>query len=487
MKIKILCLLSLGFLSSFMSAMEQPPRDKRTVQELLTESKRQRLEQGQPESNYPLASLAGLPNELLLLIAENLLENPDMPEAEQLTRAVANIRNLLMSSKKFKPLLDDANLAGRIIGVLAPRYTHGNLVTAALALGTDAASKWLAQEIQEKLGINPDGTRTEIPSEILNSPAVQLFISQLQSEFINAIKHDRADVLRFLLTYQPSLANWYIAIDGDEESLLEAAISLKKDNIVRLLLKSGAKITDAIVERTVEGGSVELLQELRNRGADITKPYAYEGFKSTLMFWVATKQMAEYLVTNGLDINYQNELGDTPLHVAVRDLDNELVDALLELGAKVNIQNLDGNTPVHLAAQQNYIDGLQKLIDKGAALEIQNAEGNTPFAEAIISNSYAAALFLLKRGALLPTQVVSEDQAYSPFYFVLTHSREIPSLQNYIELLELMVAQGANVNEMVLNRDTGEPITLLSFFRTEFPSPRNDMIMRFLMIHGAHE
>ena len=500
MKINLFPILSLSLLalsSSFMSAMEKP-RDKRAAQEpcqeLQAESKRSRVEQEQlqsldlvPASDYPLASLPGLPNELLLLIAENLLENPGVPAAEQLTRSAANIHNLLIGCKKFKPLLDDAHLAGTIIRLLAERYTQGNLVTAALALRTDAASRWLAQEIKEKLGINPDGTTTRVSTEILNSPEVLLLVRQLQLAFINAIEQDKADTLRFLLAYQPSLANWYIYSDENEESLLEMAIFLKKGDIVCLLLKSGAKITDADIEQTIHGGSIKLLEELISRGADITTPYTYDDVESSFLFWATTKEMAAYLIKNGLDINYQNGLGDTPLHVAVKETDNQMVDAFLELGAKVTIQNHEGNTPLHFAAKQNYFYGLQKLIDKGAVLEIQNAQGNTPFAEAIIANNHAAALFLLKRGAFLPTQIVWQGLAYSPFYFVLTHTDEVTSLQNYIELLELMVARGANVNELVLNPNTGELITLLSFFRSQLPSPRNSMIIKFLMYHGAHE
>jgi ankyrin repeat protein len=55
------------------------------------------------------------------------------------------------------------------------------------------------------------------------------------------------------------------------------------------------------------------------------------------------------LVTNGADVNIQNNNGDTPLHIAVRRGDKECVKTLLSLGAKVALQNSQGKTPIQLA------------------------------------------------------------------------------------------------------------------------------------------
>lgn len=46
-----------------------------------------------------------------------------------------------------------------------------------------------------------------------------------------------------------------------------------------------------------------------------------------------------------------DESGNTPLHVAARDGNQEAVSVLLKLKVHVNAQNKHGKTPLHLAAE----------------------------------------------------------------------------------------------------------------------------------------
>jgi uncharacterized protein len=70
-------------------------------------------------------------------------------------------------------------------------------------------------------------------------------------------------------------------------------------------------------------------------------------------------KIAEILVKNGADIDFQDNNGNTPLILAVKKKDLELVTFVVLKGADVNLANNDGVTPLHQAA----FSGNEKVVD----------------------------------------------------------------------------------------------------------------------------
>ncbi|CAN5143139.1 hypothetical protein BH09DEP1_BH09DEP1_6560 [soil metagenome] len=533
MKLKILLFV---LVSSSLFAMEDPRKGKRpaqeSTQELQAESKTQRAEPAQdiidPNTILPVP---GLPDEILLLIQSKLIESPapkellalieskgieapgDSPEA-QLILAGNSTRSFFMSYKQFSPLLNDVNFAGQIINVLAQRYADGNVVLAARALGTNAASQWLAEQLQEKLGIDEDGSTIAVSSVIVPSPEKQELEMNLQEMLGKAFTDNRTDNVRFLLTHLPALANrnMYLKITNvqgevEEKQLppLQVAIYLKKSEIVRLLLKFGAKITDEMVALSVEYDSPEILAMLINAGADIYKKYEYTDTDSnthphSLFFWANTKDMVRYLVLNGLDMNEQDSNNaNTPLIDAVYNQNEKVVDELLKLGAYPNIQNDQGETALHIIASAEPSDInltiLKDLLDNGAALEIKDNHDDTPLGAAIRAKNFPAAQILLQRGARLPERMnryleSGETTSISPLVYMIFEEKNVNQMitQNFMQLLGLLIAHGVNVNELVADPDNGEnKITLLAYLQKIRQSPFNTLIMKILTSYGAHE
>ncbi|XP_033754838.1 serine/threonine-protein phosphatase 6 regulatory ankyrin repeat subunit B-like isoform X2 [Pecten maximus] len=60
------------------------------------------------------------------------------------------------------------------------------------------------------------------------------------------------------------------------------------------------------------------------------------------------------LASRGLDIDNKGDHGNTPLHCASRDYDEQLIKTLLDLGADPTIKNKDGKTPRDLAEPQTW-------------------------------------------------------------------------------------------------------------------------------------
>ncbi|XP_060947247.1 NF-kappa-B inhibitor epsilon [Limanda limanda] len=73
------------------------------------------------------------------------------------------------------------------------------------------------------------------------------------------------------------------------------------------------------------------------------------------------------------------EEGDTFLHLAIIHEDEFITQYLIELFPKevLDIQNNLYQSPLHLATYLNLTDVVKKLVEKGASLELQDQDGNT--------------------------------------------------------------------------------------------------------------
>jgi len=85
----------------------------------------------------------------------------------------------------------------------------------------------------------------------------------------------------------------------------------------------------------------------------------------------------EILVEKGVDVNAQDNDGDTALMIAVREGHTEVVKLLIEVGADVNAQDSDGDTALMTASRGGYLDVVQLLIDAGVDVNAKNDSGET--------------------------------------------------------------------------------------------------------------
>ena len=76
-----------------------------------------------------------------------------------------------------------------------------------------------------------------------------------------------------------------------------------------------------------------------------------------------------------LNLTYQNEKGNTYLHLAVIQQNIQLIQNLLDKGIFIDIQNNDGNTALHLAYYINNIDIIKLLVNNNIDFGIKNKKG----------------------------------------------------------------------------------------------------------------
>ena len=101
----------------------------------------------------------------------------------------------------------------------------------------------------------------------------------------------------------------------------------------------------------------------------------------------------------------------TPLHVASRCAQIDVIDALVEIGADVNARGWhDDSTPLHVACWFDRTESVRSLISNGADVDPRSgkAHNNTPFGWAIISGAVEPIRILIESGAVVEEKYLEE-------------------------------------------------------------------------------
>ena len=101
----------------------------------------------------------------------------------------------------------------------------------------------------------------------------------------------------------------------------------------------------------------------------------------------------------GTDVDFRNQQGFTPLHVAAQKGHNKVAELLIAKGANVNTSGrLIGTTPLDSAALLGHKEMVELLIDSGADINPQIITGETPLQRAEQRGHSAIAEILRKHG-----------------------------------------------------------------------------------------
>ena len=106
----------------------------------------------------------------------------------------------------------------------------------------------------------------------------------------------------------------------------------------------------------------------------------------TGLYW---ETLAYYLVSWGVDLEARNDLGETPLHRAVRGPSNEqnvhpgIIHMLLAEGSDIEARNNAGETPLHTSLRKvkeygAHLGVLVQLLEGGADTYAKTPGGETP-------------------------------------------------------------------------------------------------------------
>lgn len=128
-----------------------------------------------------------------------------------------------------------------------------------------------------------------------------------------------------------------------------------------------------------------------------------ETINDRLMFWcdyVGKSREVKKWLNKGVDPNYRDERGRTPLFLAIMCCDYSICETLLKGGADANhADNLTRMSPIQFAIKVGSSHIVRLLIDYGANINHKDNRGSTPFMDAASRCDFKSAEVLLKKGA----------------------------------------------------------------------------------------
>ena len=329
-----------------------------------------------------LSLLEVLPDELKVEIFKALTSVEKETKDKALAQAAKNIRALSVTSSTFAVLAKDKKLTGELIKELADRYTDGDLVKAAIALGTDAASEWITSQV---------------------NPYIQGAISD---KLVEASKYDDVKAVQFFLKY---LSKDRVDVIVNGMTPLMYAVGNKHEKIVDLLLVAGADVnaqndagTTPLIFAIFADYLPTLDRLLKAPLIDLNKKNNLN--RTPLAIALSLDLKNRYVIINkliaaGADVNTVDASGVTPLMLAIDENNVKLVDLLLFAGADPNIKVNHGTTALMIAVRRGLKDIVQSLIAAKADINAQDNRNQTALLVATLHNQYLIAKQLLEAGA----------------------------------------------------------------------------------------
>jgi len=153
----------------------------------------------------------------------------------------------------------------------------------------------------------------------------------------------------------------------------------------------------------------------------------------------ANENLVKFLVDQGSEINAQNIYGQTALFAAAARGFDRIVRFLLMNGSNSGIATMEGVTAAHIAAAGGHLDVLLTLATHGAWLNAQDEEGDTPLHYCIREGHEKVVEFLV-RDCRVQTDLKNED---------LETPLQLASCLEETKLVQLLSAyQGRSLEEV---------------------------------------
>jgi ankyrin repeat protein len=170
---------------------------------------------------------------------------------------------------------------------------------------------------------------------------------------------------------------------------------------------------------------------------------------SALLIFSARSGVSNGAADAAADVNARKADGSTPLQWAVYDGNVAEVRRLIQAGADVSLANKYGATPMSLAAEVADPDLIKLLLAAGADANSPNQDGMTALMLVARTGNVDAANALLERGATIDAREDFGGQTALMW----------ASARRHPEMIELLVAHGAAVDESSAVRDYQRHVT----------------------------
>ncbi|KAK3584491.1 hypothetical protein CHS0354_006023 [Potamilus streckersoni] len=154
-----------------------------------------------------------------------------------------------------------------------------------------------------------------------------------------------------------------------------------------------------------------------------------------------TCQSALYPSANRMKMYAVDENGDSLLHAAIimdsEEVSIEYIDMTIDL-EMLNLQNNLFQTPLHVAVLTNMLSVVERLVSRNVRIDLQDHHGNTPLHLACTKGNLKIVSVLLESSFLKKTLEKRNADGVTCVH--------IAALNDHLDVLGILLEKGANVN-----------------------------------------
>ncbi|CAB3385435.1 Hypothetical predicted protein [Cloeon dipterum] len=160
--------------------------------------------------------------------------------------------------------------------------------------------------------------------------------------------------------------------DNEGRTALHLAAKSENVDLVKWLLENNADLTltdmkgNNAIHYAIE--NERMLRFINEKNGHLVNQRLKDG-NTTLHLMIqcfCSKEVVAWILEQGdIDINAKNDLGDTPLLMACKELFSNVAELLLTRNVDVNVPDTRGKTAMHYAAERGKLGLVQKMYKKG--------------------------------------------------------------------------------------------------------------------------
>jgi ankyrin repeat protein len=351
----------------------------------------------------------------------------------------------------------------------------------------------------------PSTTKQDIVDLLEQGAKTTATNAQGKSALTIAQENNRPDLIKILTSIQQPIAPKLTQAQLNEQLLDASRDGNLAKIIDLLAQGADVNTVDTYgttpIYKAAYAGHTEIVNLLINAKANLNTSTIYS--MATPLYVAAARghtEIVRLLITAKANVNTTTTNRTTPLAIATRnghteiaqiiqekinELNEQLLNAsqngnlteiknVLTQGAEINFRNNKGDTALYLAAHYNHPEIVQQLIDSGADINLTNNEGETPLFVASGKGHIEVIRSLLAARADLN---ITQNEGATALWWALSGDRnDIPLTPQRIEIARLLIAAGANVNSAT---DGITPLLIAAYWG-------NAEIVRLLLAAGAN-
>ena len=195
------------------------------------------------------------------------------------------------------------------------------------------------------------------------------------------------------------------------------------------------KITNELFA-AAEKGDFETIKNLLTKYPDM-KDVKRNGGWTLLHLSFNSRELIEYLIKNGADIEARSDGQWTPLHSQAYGGHKDGVELLIEHGADLEAKHAYGMTPLVNSTRWGRTEVAKLLVEKGANVDAANTLGKTPLIISATEGYLELAKIFLAGGA--DTNIKDDNYKRTALHFA--------ALNGHLDITTELLKKGVDVNE----------------------------------------